>query len=616
MQHYVAGGCTHAFHDGGFEFDTGLHYVGRIEKYKMLLDLVSGRDAKKVEWAKMGRASDGFCYDEIKLGGDKPWGFKAGAHAFVDDLAAEFPGERAAIEQYVRLSAKVNKMADLYYYAKLFHPIVQWVLNKTLNREYFRWASRSTWDVVSELTTNKRLRAILCGQFGDYGLKPQDSSFLIQAGITAHYMDAAYYPIGGSQEISRALIPTITDAGGAVLVKARVQSIEIDASSGRAVGVKVCVVDLSGKAKGEAVSVRATCGVISGAGAYLTNRLVPEAHRARLGYAPMLKEVKQSISHVYAFVGMKGTAKELELRGANLWVLPVDDDYNYCGAALDASDKGKGDHGDPFADVGNRDDHDDMALFMGFPSCKDPSFEERFPGKSTCEIITTAHSEWFERYLVEYGESKRASAGKEGEKKEEEEEEDVAATLGWEEVGTPKQERAGAAGGNPNQSGKRKNPEYTAMKKGLEEKLLRALYRHFPATRGKVEYVNIATPLSNLYYLARPDSYGLEHTTAHYAGGLDKMRPATDIPGLYATGQDIGTVGIVGALNGGILTAHACLGYGFVDLVVQKRNLIEDLMAVDADFDINDYPEATAPRPKDPLHPSMRKDAPGKEKGV
>jgi hypothetical protein len=367
--------------------------VGRIEKYKMLLDLVSGRDAKKVEWAKMGRASDGFCYDEIKLGGDKPWGFKAGAHAFVDDLVAEFPGERAAIEQYVRLSAKVNKMADLYYYAKLFHPIVQWVLNKTLNREYFRWASRSTWDVVSELTANKRLRAILCGQFGDYGLKPQDSSFLIQAGITAHYMDAAYYPIGGSQEISRALIPTITDAGGAVLVKARVQSIEIDASSGRAVGVKVCVVDLSGKAKGEAVSVRATCGVISGAGAYLTNRLVPEAHRARLGYAPMLKKVKQSISHVYAFVGMKGTAKELELRGANLWVLPVDDDYNYCGAVLDASDKGKGDHGDPFADVGNRDDHDDMALFMGFPSCKDPSFEERFPGKVCYYIFQSIFSQ-------------------------------------------------------------------------------------------------------------------------------------------------------------------------------------------------------------------------------
>ena len=90
-QHYVAGGCTHAFHDQGYEFDTGLHYVGRMEKYKELLDLVTGRGARCVEWAKMGKKEDGFCYDEIKLGQDKPWGFKAGEKAFVDDLADGAP---------------------------------------------------------------------------------------------------------------------------------------------------------------------------------------------------------------------------------------------------------------------------------------------------------------------------------------------------------------------------------------------------------------------------------------------------------------------------------------------------------------------------------------------
>ena len=48
-QHYVTGGCTHSFQDHGFEFDTGLHYVGRIEKYKLLLDLVSA-PGHEVEW--------------------------------------------------------------------------------------------------------------------------------------------------------------------------------------------------------------------------------------------------------------------------------------------------------------------------------------------------------------------------------------------------------------------------------------------------------------------------------------------------------------------------------------------------------------------------------------
>ena len=31
-QHYIAGGCTHSFEDKGFEFDTGIHYIGNIKK--------------------------------------------------------------------------------------------------------------------------------------------------------------------------------------------------------------------------------------------------------------------------------------------------------------------------------------------------------------------------------------------------------------------------------------------------------------------------------------------------------------------------------------------------------------------------------------------------------
>ena len=225
-QHYVAGGCTHSFEDHGYEFDTGLHYVGRMEKYKMLLDLVSTN--VKVDWAKMGCEEDGYCYDEIKLGDDKPYKIRAGEEAFVSDLIEEFPDEAEAVREYVRLCKRVNKKADMYFYGKLFSPWIQYLLNKLVNKEYFEFASKSTWDVVCQLTSNKRLRGILCGQFGDYGLKPQDSSFLIQAGITAHYLGGAFYPIGGSQMISKALIPTIEAAGGRVLVSCRVKTIDVD----------------------------------------------------------------------------------------------------------------------------------------------------------------------------------------------------------------------------------------------------------------------------------------------------------------------------------------------------------------------------------------------------
>ena len=491
----------------------------------MLLDLVSAPD-KCVDWAQMGSEEDGYCYDEIKLGDDEPIKFLAGEKAFVDTLVKEFPTEREAIEKYLVLCKRANKKAEMYFYGKIFPRWLQKLINVFVNGDYFELAGKTTWEVVSSLTSNARLKAVLCGQFGNYGLKPEDSSFVIQGGIVAHYLGGAYYPIGGSQMISRALIPTIEAAGGKVLVKARVSEIVVD-DFGQATGVRVAPVTGTGlPADEKEMFVAARVAVVSGAGAYVTNNLVPEKHRAQLGYAKMLADVKPSISHVYAFVGMKGTSQELGLRGSNMWALSRDENYKYTGVALDDSDKAT------FAAPGTnpwKGASKDMLMYLSFPSVKDPSFKEKYPGKSTCEIISVAHPEWFERFIVKEGNGKASK--------------------------------------NPNQSGKRSDEEYAAIKEDIKKYLLEGLHTIYPKTRGSVEYVSVATPLTNTYYLNRPDSYGLEHTVKHYAGSLDEMRPDTRIPGLWMTGQDVATVGIVGALNGGILTAHALLGYDFLDLV-------------------------------------------------
>ena len=47
-------------------------------------------------------------------------------------------------------------------------------------------------------------------------------------------MGGAYYPIGGSGVIAAALIPTIEQAGGRVLIRAKVTSVEMS-SEGRQV---------------------------------------------------------------------------------------------------------------------------------------------------------------------------------------------------------------------------------------------------------------------------------------------------------------------------------------------------------------------------------------------
>lgn len=69
-------------------------------------------------------------------------------------------------------------------------------------------------------------------------------------------------------------------------------------------------------------------------------------------------------------------------------MLPVNNtkEYRYQGLALDQSDQQQrvddgGDRRSPWVECGEKDDVDDMLLFIGFPSAKDPSFETRHPGQ-------------------------------------------------------------------------------------------------------------------------------------------------------------------------------------------------------------------------------------------
>ena len=43
-------------------------------------------------------------------------------------------------------------------------------LDSYMRKKYLKFSDRTTYDVLSELTTNQTLIKVLCGQYGDYGL--------------------------------------------------------------------------------------------------------------------------------------------------------------------------------------------------------------------------------------------------------------------------------------------------------------------------------------------------------------------------------------------------------------------------------------------------------------
>lgn len=90
---------------------------------------------------------------------------------------------------------------------------------------------------MRSITSNKEMIAVLTGQFGDYGLPPSESSFMMHAVLAKHYMKGGSYPIGGSAKIFDTIAPAVGNAGGEIFVNAGVKEIIIQ--DGTATGVEL-----------------------------------------------------------------------------------------------------------------------------------------------------------------------------------------------------------------------------------------------------------------------------------------------------------------------------------------------------------------------------------------
>jgi all-trans-retinol 13,14-reductase len=237
---------------------------------------------------------------------------------------------------------------------------------------------RNTYEVLSELTDNQDLIAVLCGQWGDMGLPPRQSAFMAHAMIARHYLYGGFYPVGGSWRIAESIIPKIQKTGGEVFTYASVKRILVDNG-------KVCGVEME-----DGHVIDCPC-VISSAGIDNTfNELLPASAVQSSGYERQLEKVKPSLAHLGVYIGLRETAEQLGLPKTNFWIYP----HNDYDAALEQF---LADRDAPFP-----------VVYISFPSAKDPDSLHRHPGTSTIEIVAPAPFEWF-------GEWQDSTWGKRGE---------------------------------------------------------------------------------------------------------------------------------------------------------------------------------------------------------
>ncbi|MEZ4594770.1 MAG: NAD(P)/FAD-dependent oxidoreductase [Chloroflexota bacterium] len=230
-QHDVPGGWTHSFTLEGYKFSPGVHYIGGIGPGGHMRRIYEGLGISE-DLAFCEINPDGF--DHVFIG-DERFDIPKGREPFANRLKARFPHEASGIDGYlnmcqqlmdeVRLLGRVRGLGDAL--------TLPWRA-----RHILRWAFRSGGDLINHYVSDPVLRAILSAQSGDHGLPPSQVSAPVHAGVTHHYFDGGYYPLGGAFAIPRAFARALKKAGGELRLQTRVERILLDANK-RVRGVRL-----------------------------------------------------------------------------------------------------------------------------------------------------------------------------------------------------------------------------------------------------------------------------------------------------------------------------------------------------------------------------------------
>src|SRR4051794_10166150 len=474
-QHNVIGGLTQSYTRNGYRWTGGLHYIGEVGSPATatwkLFDKVTGGG---IRWAPLPAI-----YNRMMIGGRR-YDIPAGAAPYAATLKSYFPKEAAAIDRYLELVRSVSSASAGYFAQKALSQSRAEDVYDRMCGGFHEHSDRLTIDVLGELTADRELIAVICANWGDYSLEPTKSSFAMHCMLTKHYLNGGHYPVGGGAAFARSIVPIIEGACGMVLHSAEVA--EIIVSQGRTTGVRLT--------SGEEFACPL---VISNAGVHNTfGRLLSAQVRTASGLDQATSQVVESYAVVGVNIGFNRSASELGFDGANIWAHPSNDFE----ANLEAHRR---DFEAPFP-----------WTFATFPSAKDPSWDDEYPGKATVEMYGYTDFRHFEKWS-----------------------------------GTRWMKR-----GN----------DYLALKEKIRERLLDDLFRNVPGARSALDYVEVSTPLSYETFVKRERGgfMGIEASPNRFRQTW--LRANTPINGLYLSGQDVSTDGIIGALVGGVLASSAILG--------------------------------------------------------
>lgn len=353
-QHYAPGGLTQTFERNGFRWDVGVHYLGELggrSSARQVLDWITNG---AMEFASLGTIYDTFHFpDGFQVQFGRP------EAALRQELKEKFPFSADEIDGFFVAMKHAEQAGKALFMERALPRTLSRLHNLLHEGDIRKWWGRTSAEVVEELVQDPRLRAVLLAQRGDYGgMRARSTSFGLHAMVMHHYVDGAYYPVGGAKAFSAALVPVIQAEGGEIRLRSKVSELLADDEG------------VSGVRLEDGSEIRAAA-VISNAGALNTVALLPPELQER-DWPRDVHSLAPSHGHVALYLGFEGDIGANGATASNQWFHESWDIDKSPWNAL----------AEPAPPV----------LFVSFPSLKDPSYDPGPRQRHTAEIV--AMTDW------------------------------------------------------------------------------------------------------------------------------------------------------------------------------------------------------------------------------
>lgn len=258
------GGCFQSFKRHGRVLDTGIHYVGSMDEGEIMRQYFAYFGIlDKLKIRRMDEeAFDMICYK------DNFYPFAMGHERFAEALSCDFPKEKKALSQYVKMLDTVGRSIGIEQLKK--------GCLSSGNVENF---SLSAWEQIRKITPDTTLQQVLSGSVILYGGDQSVSTFYHHAIISNSYLQGAYRFVDGSMQVTDALTEVIRRNGGTVLTHTEVTGMYLN-------GNKIKEIEINNSEKVEAHHIISSLHPATTMGLVGKSPLIRKANLTRLQSLP------------------------------------------------------------------------------------------------------------------------------------------------------------------------------------------------------------------------------------------------------------------------------------------------------------------------------------------